>query len=314
MVTATGSTASQSWLAQFLQGAASPTSSSSVAAANTTSGASGQDNPATNITLSSQAKAILAQAQEAQAVADRLQQAVDSFNGNTSNSQSTSSNSNLDQIYQQIQSLSSNTNFQQAYQQLLANTPQPAASQIVRTLAAAGVVEPGELVPVSSFSTSLQVGGYTASVDADAQNGAANITITMPNGSQVFKKIDVGGQGMVGGQTGPLPANTTAGSESTQNNVDTWTFVTNNAAAEDVSASSSAGTASASAANAQSSSITFSFDFNTGTITASQSGASLTTSSETTPETTFTATQSEQSATTAAAQPRPLSAPLSSFI
>jgi hypothetical protein len=72
---------------------------------------SGQDNPATNVTLSDQAKAIIARAQADQAVADRLQQAVDQSNGKTT-SNSTSQSGSLDKIYQQISSANAQTGSQ----------------------------------------------------------------------------------------------------------------------------------------------------------------------------------------------------------
>jgi hypothetical protein len=285
MVTAAGNNAGQSLLSQLLQNAASSLSSTSNTASPDPDAdqANSQNGPATNVTLSDSAKAILARAQEAQTVAERLQQAVDRAYGKASSNGTTPSNSlDLTETLQQIAS---------------------ASSQTTGSSQAAGFVPDGQIKPLVSFSNSLQVDGYTISVDADAKNGAANIVINGPNGYQAYDKVDVGGTGEVGGG---------AYSSSRHNNVEYLTVTDNSAAAQGVAASSSGG--STSAASAQSGSITFAVDFNTGTITAVNSNQSATAALEGTPTSAVTAAQTEQSVAAASATSHSLSAPLSSFL
>ena len=123
------------------------------------------------------------------------------------------------------------------------------------------------LNPAVSFSNTLQIGGFSISVRADAATGAYATVVNGPDGFHYLSKGWGSGGGWAGG--GPTgPGTSLSGSQS--GNVQTITISRNVAAEADVTASSGAGTVSASVSSAESDSVTFAIDFSTGTITASE--------------------------------------------
>jgi hypothetical protein len=130
-----------------------------------------------------------------------------------------------------------------------------------------GGTDSAVLNPSVSFSNSLQIGGFSISVRADASSGAYATVINGPDGFHYLSKGWGSGGGWAGG--GPAgPGTSLSGSQG--GNVQTITISRNVASEADVTASSDAGMVSASVSSAESDSITFAIDFSTGTITASE--------------------------------------------
>jgi hypothetical protein len=126
--------------------------------------------------------------------------------------------------------------------------------------------------PQLSFANSLQVGGFSISVRADAATGAYKAVVNGPDGFHYMSKGWASGGGWGGG--GPFgPGMSMTGSQS--GNVQYITISKNVAAATTVSASSSdIGSVSATVASAESDQITFA-DFTTGAITATEKRLSV---------------------------------------
>ena len=137
---------------------------------------------------------------------------------------------------------------------------------------ASGGTDSAVLSPAKSFTNSLQIGGFTISVRADAGTTAYATTIDGPNGFHYLSKGWGSGGGWSGG--GPItPGTSMSGSQS--GNVQYITISRNVATESDASISDGTNTASASVSSAESDSMTFAIDFTTGTITASESSATL---------------------------------------
>ena len=133
---------------------------------------------------------------------------------------------------------------------------------------AAGGTDSATLNPAVSFSSSLQIGGFSISVRADATTGAYATTINGPGGFHYLSKGWASGSGWSGG--GSVGPGMTAGA-SQSGNVQTISISRNVAAESDATISDGTNTASASVTSAESDNITFAIDFTTGTIAASES-------------------------------------------
>jgi hypothetical protein len=202
---------------------------------------------ATHVQLSDNVKAILAKAMTDQVAADRLQSFVEiRRTGSAGSSQPASDSSKIDKAFQQLSG----------------------SGQTTDSAAALSPVEPAH-----SFSNSLQAGGFSVSVTANAQTGAFSTVVNGPNGLSFYDKR-FGQNGEAAGGFGLQPG--MSGGEYQTGNVEYFTFTQNDAAAAAVTTLSNAGVASASAAAAHSASVTIAIDFTTGSIQMTQSEASLT--------------------------------------
>jgi hypothetical protein len=141
---------------------------------------------------------------------------------------------------------------------------------------AAGGTDSAALNPSVSFANSLQIGGFSISVRADASSGSYATVINGPDGFHYLSKGWGSGGGWAGG--GPIgPGMSLSGSQS--GNVQTITISRNVASEADMTASTDAGTVSASVSSAESDQLTFTIDFSTGTISASDASVTQTSAS-----------------------------------
>jgi hypothetical protein len=292
-ITATGSASSNSAIAQLLADGLSNARATTglpqtaQTGSSSTSGTS-SGNPTDTIDLSDYAKAVLAQAQQNQVLADQLQEQVQS-NKNPNGSGNTSASSQA------------SDNVTQSFDQLTGQTPShipPNQTQTTGNEYAAefgtqdgsmyGILvtptEPGSAVatvlpivsPKISFSNQIQAGGFTVSAAGDASNGTYSFEIDGPDGIQWSdQQLDPNlGQGVIHGSP-PAGLGGLAMGTPGPGNIETVTFSENSATAESVTASSNAGTVSMSTANAQTISETVSINFSTGAIELRGSAASM---------------------------------------
>jgi hypothetical protein len=216
--------------------------------------------PATNVQLSDHVKTTLAQAKTDQALADRLQSLVEAHragNGGDGVSTATAQPSG--------NGGNSSTDVDKAFAQL---SGEDAPTSTVTTNSAP-IFTPVE--PARSFTNTLQAGGYSISVTANARTGAFNTLVTSSDGSGAYD-IRFGQSAGGGGSFGTH--NILEGDFQT-GNVEYVTVGGGEAAAASVTASSAAGTASTTVAAAQSNSVTFAIDFTTGSIETVQTQASF---------------------------------------
>jgi hypothetical protein len=208
------------------------------------------DGAATVVDLSDHAKTILAKAQNDQVAADRLQAFIDSRRaGKTDNAPGKGGTD---------------------------DTSKSGASRIVETYAQLTVgstvsVDPQALAPVDpkvNSYNSLQVGGFSISVSANAGTGAFSAAINGPDGIQ-WTDQRFGRNGEVSG--GTVPKGMGMMSAQTAGNMEYITFYQTDVSAQSVTASSEAGTLSANSISAHTASMTFAIDFTTGAIHAVQS-------------------------------------------
>lgn len=199
---------------------------------------------ATNVQLSDNVKAILAEATTDQVVAERLQSFVElRRSGESADSSSTGDTSKID--------------VNQAFQQLTGGSPASDASQADQPVQVA-----------RSFATGLKADGYTIAALASDVDGSSRITIFGPNGFNFLDEHFGRSDEFVGGlQGGPGLSESVAET----GNVEYISIAQNSAATTSVEASSAAGTLSVSSVTAQSSSVTIAIDFNTGSISLAQS-------------------------------------------
>jgi hypothetical protein len=237
-------------IASFLRSnsatSAAPASTDSTKSDTPTTG----DEAATVVDLSDRAKTILAKAQTDQVAADSLQAFIDAHRAGGTNSPSGKGGTD-------DTSKSSASKIVQTYQQL--------------TVSSTVSVDPQALAPVDpkvNFYNSLQVGGFSISVSANAGTGAFSAAINGPNGIQ-WTDQRFGRNGEVSG--GTVPKGMGMMSAQTAGNMEYITFYQTDVSAQSVTASSEAGTVSASAVSAHSASMTFAIDFSTGAIHAVQS-------------------------------------------
>jgi hypothetical protein len=167
----------------------------------------------------------------------------------------------------------------------------PAALQRLGGASGADTPPPaGVVAPKLNFSNSIQSGGFTLSVTANAEQGSYNLSIDGPNGFQITAdQLDHGEAGGGSGVT-PLGMSTGPTGDTAADNVISITVYTDIAASATEAVSSAAGSSSQTDANAETAAYTFTIDFNTGALSVAQSSVSAST----------TATQST---TTGAAAP-----------
>jgi hypothetical protein len=216
--------------------------------------------PATNVQLSDHVKTTLAQAKTNQALADQLHSLVAAHRaGNAGSGISTAtaqSSGNSD---------SSSTDVNKAFAQL-SGEDEPTSAVTTNSAPTFTPVEPAR-----SFTNTLQAGGYSISVTANARTGAFVTLVTSSDGSGAYD-IRFGQSSGGGGSFGTH--NILEGDFQT-GNVQYVTVGGGEAAAASVTASSAAGTASTTVVAAQSNSVTFAINFTTGSIATVQTQASF---------------------------------------
>jgi hypothetical protein len=214
--------------------------------------ASGGDEAATVVDLSDHAKTILTKAQNDQVAADSLQAFIDAHHAGKNGGPSSKAGASADDA-----SKGSGSKIVATYQQL--------------TVGIAPSVDPQALAPVDpkvNFYNSLQVGGFSISVSANAGTGAFSAAINGPGGIQ-WTDQRFGRNGEVSG--GTVPKGMGMMSAQTAGNMEYITFYETDFSAESVTASAEAGTLSSSSISAHSASMTFAIDFTTGAIHSVQS-------------------------------------------
>jgi hypothetical protein len=202
---------------------------------------------ATNVQLSDKVKAILAQANADQSVAERLQAFVQARRGGGDQGPQTDGGSKTD--------------IDSAFQRLSGGDAQAADNS-----QALGPVE-----PAINFSNQAQVGGFSVSVTADAKTGAFSTVINGPGGLS-FSDERFGRGDEVAGFQGSGSGLTEGAYQA--GNVEYITFSQSDAADVSATASSDSSSVAADAAAAYSSSLTVAIDFTTGSIRATQSEVS----------------------------------------
>jgi hypothetical protein len=224
---------------------ASPSDPQSSNASNSTSGEG--RGPATNVQLSDQVKAILAQAKTDQSVAERLQAFVQSRRADNGDGQQADAGSKTD--------------IDKAFQRLSGGDAQPADDSQA----------PAPVEPAINFSDQVQIAGFSVSVTADAASGSFSTVIDGPDGLNFFDKRFGQSDGVSGSQ-GIGPGTSVSSYQS--GNVEYVSFTQSEAAAVSLAASSGSESVAASATATQSYTATFAIDFTTGSIQASQADIS----------------------------------------
>ena len=229
-------------LAALLSPSAAPVSSSDPASSGTSSAAAGDDRGlATNVQLSDNVKAILAQAETYQAVAEKLQTFVQARHAGGSESPQAAAGSETD-VDEAFQELSGGTDAGDS------QTPEPV--QVVR-----------------SFDTGLKADGYTISAMASDRDGSSQIQIIGPGGFSFLDEHFGRSDEFVGGSSaGPGYSE----SEYQAGNVEYVTISGGASVSTSTTASSSSGSASTSSTVAQASTTTITVDFNSGQISVTQ--------------------------------------------
>lgn len=249
VATVTSSTVSS--VAALVSAAAAPVSSSDPAASGTLNAATGDDRGlATNVQLSDNVKAILAQAETNQSVAEKLQALVQS--------QRTGGGGNT----QGVADSKSTTDVDTEFQRLTAGN-----AQVANSPPATGPVEPS-----INFSNQAQIGSFSVSVTANAATGAFSTVINGPDGLSFFDKR-FGQNGEVSGGGGVTPG--TSISTNQAGNIEYVTFSEGASASASTTTSSSAGSSSTSSTAAQASTTAIAIDFTTGQISVAQTATAL---------------------------------------
>jgi hypothetical protein len=283
-IAATSSASSYSAVVQLLSDGLSGTAAAngipqSGQAANSNSSGTSSGGPTDSVTLSDHAKAVLAQAQKDQVLANQLQSFVQSnrsASGTSNNSISGQSNQSsstpsqaADQVMQEFDRLTGQTT--------AASTAQQTDGSNSAASSASGwsSVFPGVFVPTKSMSTSVTLGGFTVSVQSDPSRLYSEVAVS-GNGVSAFSKHFWPSAMAFGGSGSPPGINVSIGANPNNSAEDIVTITQNQATATSASASSSTGSSAAVAAvSAQSSSMTFVINYATGEITAAQSSESV---------------------------------------
>jgi hypothetical protein len=221
--------------------------------------------PATSVSLSDHAKAVLAQAKSDQVVASELQTFVEAHriggNGGTDLAGNATSSAG-----KATPSLGNFTGQDGTIYGVIVTPTEPGSA----VLTAVPTVD-----PKISFSSQLQAGGFTISATADASTGTYSLQIDGPDGFHWSdQKLDPApGLGSVSGAT---PAGGLIMSGAGPGNVETIDFSEDSATAASVTASSDAGSLSVAEASARALSATVTIDFSTGIIQINGSSATAT--------------------------------------
>jgi hypothetical protein len=239
--TVTSSTGSS--LAALLSAGTPSAPSSDLASSNTLDATPGDNRrSATNVQLSDQVKATLAQAESNKSVAQKLQTLVEAGRaGGSENPKTSAGSKSTTDVDQEFQALSGGTDAGSA------QTPAPV--QVVR-----------------SFDSGLKSDGYTISAIASDQSGSSRIQIVGPNGFSFLDEhfgwsdefVTGSGSGYSDYQAGNVEYISTAGGA---------------AASSSTTTSSSAGSTSSSSSAAQASTTTIAINFTTGQISVAQAAA-----------------------------------------
>jgi hypothetical protein len=279
-IAATSSASSYSAVVQLLSSGLSGTAAAngipqSGQATNSNSSGTSSGGPTDSVDLSDHAKAVLAQAQKDQVLANQLQAFVQSNRSasgtgkNSISGQSTQSPSTPGQAADSVM---------QEFDRLTGQTTPASADQTADNQASSASgwnsVFPGVFVPTKSMSTSVTLGGFTVSVQSDPSRLYSEVAVS-GNGVSTFSKhfwpSDMAG----GGSASPPGISVSIGANPNNSAEDIVTITQDQATATSASASSSKGSAAIAAVSAQSSSMTFVINYATGEITAAQSSESV---------------------------------------
>lgn len=274
-IAATSSSADYSAIASLLNsGLSSPAGPAPQAAQSSASPSSG---PSDSVDLSDHAKAVLAQAQKDQVLANELQAFVQSNRSsggtgkNSISGLSTQSPSTPGQVAD---------NVMQAFHQLTGQTTAVSTGQTGDNQPSSAdgwgsSIFPDVFVPTKSMSTSVTLDGFTVSVQSDPSRLYSEVAVS-GNGVSTFSKHFWPSDMASGGSASPPGISVSIGSNPNNSAEDIVTITQNQATATSASASSSTkGSATVAAVSAQSSSITFVINYATGQITAAQSSETV---------------------------------------
>jgi hypothetical protein len=280
-ITATSSASGYSAVAQLLANGLSSTAAANGIpqigqATNSNSSGTSSGGPTDSVDLSDHAKAVLAQAQKDQVLANELQAFVQSnrsSGGTAKNSisgQSTQSQSTSGQVAD---------NVMQEFDQLTGQTTAASTGQTGDNQPSSadgwGSIFPGVFVPTKSMSTSVTLGGFTVSVQSDPSRLYSEVDVS-GNGVSTWSKHFWPSDGASGGSASPPGISVSIGSNPNNSAEDLVTITQNEATATSESASSSSkGSVAVAAVSARSSSITFVINYATGQITAAQSSETV---------------------------------------
>jgi hypothetical protein len=280
-IAATSSASSYSAVAQLLANGLSSTAAANGIpqigqATNSNSSGTSSGGPTDSVDLSDHAKAVLAQAQKDQVLANELQAFVQSnrsSGGTAKNSisgQSTQSQSTSGQVAD---------NVMQEFDQLTGQTTAASTGQTGDNQPSSadgwGSIFPGVFVPTKSMSTSVTLGGFTVSVQSDPSRLYSEVDVS-GNGVSTWSKHFWPSDGASGGSASPPGISVSIGSNPNNSAEDLVTITQNEATATSESASSSSkGSVAVAAVSARSSSITFVINYATGQITAAQSSETV---------------------------------------
>jgi len=280
-IAATSSASSYSAVAQLLANGLSSTAAANGIpqigqATNSNSSGTSSGGPTDSVDLSDHAKAVLAQAQKDQVLANELQAFVQSnrsSGGTAKNSisgQSTQSQSTSGQVAD---------NVMQEFDQLTGQTTAASTGQTGDNQPSSadgwGSIFPGVFVPTKSMSRSVTLGGFTVSVQSDPSRLYSEVDVS-GNGVSTWSKHFWPSDGASGGSASPPGISVSIGSNPNNSAEDLVTITQNEATATSESASSSSkGSAAVAAVSARSSSITFVINYATGQITAAQSSETV---------------------------------------
>jgi hypothetical protein len=268
-IAATNSSSDYSAIASLLSSGLSSQAGPAPQAAQ--SSASPSSGPTDSVDLSDHAKAVLAQAQKDQVLANELQAFVQSNRSsagtgkNSTSGQSTQNPSTPAQIagnvMQEFDQLTGQT--------IAASTPQQTGGS--NSADGWNSIFPDVFVPTKSMSTSVTLGGFTVNVQSDPSRLYSEVAVS-GNGVSTFSKHFWPSDMASGGSASPPGISVSIGSNPNNSAEDIVTIAQNQATATSASASSSTkGSATVAAVSAKSSSITFVINYATGQITAAQS-------------------------------------------
>jgi hypothetical protein len=208
-------------------------------------------NPATNVSLSDQTKAVLARAKSDQVAAAQLRAFVEAHRLSSNGGADSAGNKSAE-----TPSLGNFTGQDGTIYGVIVTPTEPGSA----VATAVPTVD-----PKVSFSSQLEAGGFTISATGDASTGTYDIEIDGPNGFHWSdQKLNLApGLGFV---SGAAPADGQIMSGAGPGNIETINFFESGATAESLTASSDAGSLSVTEASVRALSATVSIDFSTGTI------------------------------------------------
>jgi hypothetical protein len=235
-------------------------------------GSTSSDNPTDTVDLSDRAKAVLAQAQKDQVLANQLQTFVQSNRSSSgTGNNSTSPGQGTHNVMQAFDQLTGQTTAASTSEQTDGSSSDTGQAGDKQGFAA---IFPDAFVPTRSMSTSLTLGGFTVSVQSDPSRLYSQVDVS-GNGVSTWSKHFWPSDGASGGSASPAGISVSIGSNPNNEAEDIVTITQDEATATSVSASSSKGSAAVAAVSARSSSMTFVVNYATGQITATQSSEAV---------------------------------------